>query len=307
MGKLHSPSRGWRWVRVSLVVVGMLLLAAGTGGVGIYRLTDARLERYYRSGPVLRLESNDTARGRHVATSVSLCSKCHGADFGGQVMVDNPVMRLAAPNLTTGKGGRPADWSGDDWARAIRHGIRRAGTPLLVMPSTAYAGLSDLDLAALIAYLRTRAPVDRDLGRSRLKLPGRVLMVAGEFDELAAEKIDHSRSLPAFVSQDDGGYLVRIAGCTMCHQADLSGSEAPIGPPGAPKPPAINRVALAGWTLLDFEKALRHGQRPDGRAISTFMPWTSFAGMSDAEVAGIWHYIQQTPPVDSPVPEIPAP
>ncbi len=301
MGELKSARRRpRRWVRITLVALGFVALAAATGGVGLYRITDARLQHRYDTGFAPPLANGDSVRGRHLATAVTLCVKCHAADFGGQVMADNAVLRLAAPNLTRGKGGRSANWSDDDWERAIRHGIRPDGRPLLVMPADAYAWLSDRDLAALIAYLRTRRPVDRDFGRSYLKLPGRMLMAAGKVNDLAAERIDHSRSLPVYASQTDGAYLARIAGCTMCHQADLSGRATPIGPPGAPRPPAINQLALRGWTLVDFERVLRTGRRPDGTPVSTFMPWTSYAGMDDAEISALWLFILQTPAGDPP-------
>ena len=173
------------------------------------------------------------------------------------------------------------------------------------MPADAYATLSDRDLADLIAYLRSRRPVNRDFGRSYLKLPGRILMAAGKVNDLAAERIDHSRSLPVYASPTDGAYLARIAGCTACHRADLTGRDTPVGPPGAPRPPAINRLALRGWTLVDFERVLRTGRRPDTSLLSTFMPWTSYAGMDDSEISALWLFIQQTPPGYPPVESTP--
>ena len=42
---------------------------------------------------------------------------------------------LAAPNLTRGAGGLGSTFTDTDWVRAIRHGIHRDGTSLLIMPS----------------------------------------------------------------------------------------------------------------------------------------------------------------------------
>ena len=105
MGELKSVSRKpRRWVRIPLVGLGIVVLAAATGGVGVYRITDARLTHRYDTGFSPPLTNGDSARGEHLATSVTICSKCHAADFGGQVMADNAIVRLAAPNLTSGTG-----------------------------------------------------------------------------------------------------------------------------------------------------------------------------------------------------------
>ena len=283
MGELKSVSRKpRRWVRIPLVGLGIVVLAAATGGVGVYRITDARLTHRYDTGFSPPLTNGDSARGEHLATSVTICSKCHAADFGGQVMADNAIVRLAAPNLTSGTGGRPATWSNDDWERAIRHGIRPDGRPLLVMPADAYATLSDRDLADLIAYLRSRRPVNRDFGRSYLKLHGPILMAAGKVND---------------PSRPNGLITPAACRCTPARlMAPISpGSPAaphvtgPISPAATPRwarpaprrPPAINRLALRGWTLVDFERVLRRrtGRRPDTSLLSTFMPWTSYAGM----------------------------
>src|SRR5690606_20087824 len=43
------------------------------------------------------------ARGKHLVEARFLCTECHGADFGGGVMVDDPALgSLLGPNLTSG-------------------------------------------------------------------------------------------------------------------------------------------------------------------------------------------------------------
>ena len=63
------------------------------------------------------------------------------------------------PNLTpyveTGLGG----WSDEDIANALRTGVRHDGRGLApIMPWASYAAITDEDLAALIAYLRSLPP-----------------------------------------------------------------------------------------------------------------------------------------------------
>lgn len=290
------------WVRRGVIGVATAGCLALAGVVTIWWMSNRRLARRYEVEPITLPASIDTARGEHLVTSVTICAHCHGPDLGGQIMADNPVLRVAAPNLTSGHGGLGATLSDADIERAVRHGIRPDGTPLLVMPADAYASLSDADLAAIIAYLRSRPAVHREVPSSRLTLMGRMLLVSGKVDEIPAERIRPAAGLAETPLEPLalGSYLTEVAGCSFCHQRDFGGRSVPIGPPGSPVIPAINRLALAGWSERDFATALRTGRRPDGRELVKFMPWKYFAGMTDAEVHAIWIYLQTRPAAPAP-------
>ena len=73
--------------------------------------------------------------------------------------VDSPEVRLKSPNITTGPGGVVSDYNEGDWVRAVRHGVAPSGRPLRAMPSEDYNRMSDVDLAALVGYVRTLPPV----------------------------------------------------------------------------------------------------------------------------------------------------
>jgi len=62
---------------------------------------------------------------------------------------------LKPNNLTSGLGGIGSVFTDTDYVRAIRHGIGRDNKSLLIMPSEQYNRISDEDLGALIAYLKT--------------------------------------------------------------------------------------------------------------------------------------------------------
>jgi mono/diheme cytochrome c family protein len=239
-------------------------------------------------------DAQSIAWGSHLVNSVIGCRDCHGPALQGSVMGDDAAARMVAPNLTSGRGGIGAELTDDDWVRAIRHGIRRDGRSLIVMPSYAYAHLSDRDLGAAIAYLKQLTPVDNDLPDFRLKPLGRALVAAGVFDEeFVAKKVPHRDSydeVEAGVTLAYGEYLANIGGCTSCHRPDLKGG--PSGAPDAPPAADISPAALASWTLEDFTRAIRQGRRPDGSEISEYMPWRSMAGMTDAELESIWLYIR---------------
>src|SRR5690606_29719833 len=75
-----------------------------------------------------------------------------------------------SPNITPG--GRVADWTDEQLARAIREGIRPDGSVIgPPMPITMYRGLGDEDLAAIVAFLRTVPAVDGSPPKSEYRIP----------------------------------------------------------------------------------------------------------------------------------------
>lgn len=198
-------------------------------------------------------------------------------------------------NLTRGRGGRASQLEVDDWARAILHGIGSHGRSLLIMPSEDYTQLSERDLAALIAYVRSVPPVDRET-TIELKPLGYVLIATGELPGVSAELIDHDITLPEHVepgpTREHGQYLARM--CIGCHARDLGGQVMNGAPPGTPPVPSLRGLTGRGWSQDDFESALRRG-RSRGRQLHDFMPWRAYAGLSDDEVTALWSHLETLP------------
>lgn len=285
--------RWLRWVGIAAgAVVALLVLALAT----VYVVSGRHLRRTHDIPPSTVRAATDSAavaRGQHLATAIGKCGDCHGADLGGDMMMDSPVFaRLAAANITTGRGGL-RDYTDADWERAIRHGVGQDGRPLVFMPAEAYYAMTDADLAALIAYLRTVQPVDRELPRPQVGPIARTLYLMGGFPLLPVELVDHS-TRPADPEPGEtaeyGEYLATIGGCRGCHGANLDGT-------GAPDTPDISPARLGAWTEADFFRALRQGVRPDGSVIDPGkMPWVSSGRMTDAEIRAVWLYVRSRVP-----------
>ena len=108
-------------------------------------------------------DSASIARGEHLVRALVKCVDCHGEDLGGTKMLEDPAIgTLWAKNLTRGRGGIAADYDDAAFERAIRHGLRPDGVRLVVMPSEEYQRISDEDLGAVIAYIKSVPPVDRE-------------------------------------------------------------------------------------------------------------------------------------------------
>lgn len=292
------------WIRRLVVLAAGALGAIGVAGAGVYGITSVQLSRDY-DVPVAPLtiayDSASVERGRHVAIAIAKCVDCHGADFGGKVIVEDPGLgRIVAPNLTSGVGGI-ANYTDVDLVRAIRYGVRPDGKPLVFMPSYEYVYLTDADLAAVVAYLRSLPPVDRTWPGSQIGLMARLLYVAGRLDALVpAAMIDREEMRPDSVvpgpTAEYGAYLSMVGGCSGCHGPGLSGGRIPGTPPDFPPATNITPAGIGSWSEEDFFVALREGRRPDGSTIDPRMPWAYTAQMTDDEIRALWLYLRMVPP-----------
>ena len=294
-----------KWIGIVLgILVGLLVLAA----VVMYIIGSARLDKTYDiQVQTIAVPTDEAAiaRGRHLANTVTGCLVCHGEDLGGQVLEDDPMIFTFAPsNLTAGRGGVGVAYSDSDYVRAIRHGVNPAGRGLLIMHSDIYHNLSDQDLGAIIAFVKSAPPVDNEDAKTRIAPLGRIFGALGMFDTEAmplipAEVIDHDASFSPAPAQgptaEYGQYLMSISLCGMCHGSDLNG--APPLEPGMPPGPNIAVLAApGGWSQAQFANVVRTGVTPSGRTLDPeFMPWDVFANMTDEELTALWLYLQTLP------------
>ena len=242
------------------------------------------------------------ARGEHLVNARYVCVECHGNDFGGGVMVDDPMIgRILGPNITAGEGGRTAAFTPSDWDRIVRHGVRSDGRPA-AMPSEDFQGMSDQELSDIVAYITSRPPVAATVPPVTLGPLGTVLMAVGQLP-LSADRIaDHDRAHAVSPPTSEptaefGRHLANV--CAGCHGPDFSGGAVPGGDPSWP--PAANLTphadGLAGWTYEHFVAALRTAKRPDGSDLrppmSQIVPYGQ--RMTDVEVQALWAYLQSLP------------
>lgn len=289
-------------VRKVLTVSLLALVLAGVAGGGVYASALYRLTRQHDVTPdpvPVRGDDATLERGRHLVEVVTACTSCHGADLSGEQMADDVWLgRLWSANLTPGRGGI-GDWSDADLVRAVRHGVKRDGTPVLMMPAQYFYHLSDEDLGAVIAYLRSLPPVDRETPDFRLGLASAVIIASGQVPDLVpADLLAHAPERlappPPAPTPAYGAYLVETSGCKVCHHEDLAGGLHPLALPEEPPPPDLtSRGRLAHWSESEFLSTLRTGVTPEGdRLDEVWMPWPAIGRMSDVELRAIYRYLR---------------
>lgn len=284
-----------RWIRwTGRALAGLVLLVALAAAV-LYTVTTLHIRTTYDipDSPVrAATDSASLARGRHLVDAIGKCQECHGADLGGKMWVDAPAFgQLAGVNLTPGRGGI-GELSDADLERALRHGVGRDRRPVIFMPSEAYAALGDGDLAAILGYLRSLPPVDREFPDPKVGPVGRALYLLGNLPLLPVKLIDHDAAHPdpaPAVTIGYGEYLATIGGCRSCHGLALAGD-------ANPDAPDLTAGRLAEWTEQDFFTALRQGKRPDGSVMDPEkMPWVRSGLMTDDEIRAVWMYLRSLP------------
>ncbi len=285
-----------RWVGI----LALILIVAGVGLIAYVFVASSRLmARTYPlpTPPAVAVRSDPAslARGKYLVERVAICAECHGEDLGGRVVVDEFARgRLVSANLTRGRGGIGAVRSNEDLVRSIVHGIKPDGHSVIFMPSNDFQ-TSEEDLGAILGYIRSMPPVDRELPTTAPGPLARALGLMGAFPLAAASMIDHAHvTLAAAPAPGDpaasGAYLVSTAGCRGCHTADFTGGGGP--PPGAGN---ITPIGIGDWTEPQFMTALREHRRPNGTTIDEAMP-RLYGQMSDEDLDAIFAFLRTLPP-----------
>jgi mono/diheme cytochrome c family protein len=103
------------------------------------------------------VEAPSVELGNHI---VQVCRGCHGPQLSGGKLAGDPDMPIVA-NLTPHDTGLKS-WSESDFIRALREGKRKDGTDISkMMPWQAYGQMTDTELKAVWAYLRTVPPREK--------------------------------------------------------------------------------------------------------------------------------------------------
>lgn len=271
-----------KWGGVTLaVLLALALLSAGY----IYFASEAIISRTYQPRAVAFHASTDAgavARGRHLVV-VTGCTDCHQADLTGRRFDDVPDATIWSRNLTI----LAHEFSDADFERAIRQSLRPDGTSVVLMPSGAYAAMSDRDLGDIVAYLRSLKPVGEARPEPSYGLVLRVGVLLGKLKTDRDFVKDDKPSLdlgPKFARGRD------IAGkaCAECHSTNFT-----------PRPDQFfdtpDLSIVAAYERTDFITFMRTGKAAGGRELPFMSPTarTRFAHFTDEEVNALYDYLAE--------------
>jgi mono/diheme cytochrome c family protein len=285
----------WTGLILSTLVTLACTAAVGIALAGFYRINFPP----YRRATDIRVAGtpDQIARGARFG---AFCAGCHSPDgkpplIGNNFATDGPPMGvLWASNLT--RAGEIANWSDGEVIRAVREGVHKSGRALVIMPSEVFHHLSDADVEAIVAYLRSLPAVNPNTPATKLNVLVAFFIGLGLAPTSAQPPITRPIIAPAEDdSAEHGKYLVSILGCQRCHGEKLTGGQG--GGPGSLPAPNL-RVILTKWGVEDFVRTLRTGVDPYNRTLAEAMPSKAISAFaSDADLKAMYVYIHGLPPM----------
>ena len=198
---------------------------------------------------------------------------------------------VATPaNLTAA--GRIGDYTDGELQRIIREGTSADGHLLPIMSSNTFRYLSQPDLDALVAYLRSVPAVESEFEeKNSLSFLTMALTTLGMMPLKDPPDFDPPPHVDPAANVEYGEYVAKVFDCALCHGEDLTGG------PGGILPAGPNLAGAKVWTTDQFITAMRTGETPYGTTIDPDqMPWEGLAKMNDDTLEAILLYVKQVSP-----------
>jgi len=280
-------------IKWMLVVIGGLIALVLICVAIVYVIVGNDLSRTFDvagTSIVVLDDEASVAEGERLARVHGCAGRCHGDNVNGAVFFDVPDgTHVFAADLAAAV----RLYSIDQLELVIRHGIRPNGTSVIgAMPSDMFYHLSDRDLGAIIAYLKSQEPVQTQLPKNRIGPITRLLFFyldrkIGTL--LTAKRIDHDAPRINYSEADSishGRYLA-VTSCSECHGDDLRGT-----PNGFVPSPSL--AIVAAYSLDEFRNLMRTGEPIGARElyVMVLMAEDRFAYLSDREIENLHTYLQ---------------
>ncbi len=255
-------------------------------------------------------------KGRMVAIAAD-CAACHtvphsGKPFAGEYRIGSPMGEIIATNITPSKEHGIGAYTEQDFARAVREGVRKDGAHLYpAMPYDAYARMTDEDLHALYTYFMQAVPaIEEPTSKTQLDFPFNLRFSMAIWKALFLEKgpyVNNSQQTPEW---NRGAYLSEVLGhCTTCHtprntlmaenkRLALSGTY--VGPWYAPNISSDPVNGIGGWSEQELVQYLAtghvagKGQAAGGMAEAV---QNSFQFLPESDLKAIAVYLKSSPPM----------
>lgn len=249
-------------------------------------------------------------RGRYLTESIVACGNCHtpqgpdgplpGMALAGGLKIEEKPFTAYGSNITPDKATGIGRWTDAQIIAAIREGRRPDGSLIgPPMPIGLYRGLSDSDVRAIVAYLRTVKPVRNKVQKSEYRMP---------LPPSYGPPVGKVRDVPKTDRVAYGRYLAGPAGhCIECHSPpgpngapDLEGKLGAggfsfSGPWGVSVSTNITPAGLGRYSDADLKKVITTGIRPDGTRLKPPMGVSYYARMRAGDLEALVAYLRTLP------------
>lgn len=254
-------------------------------------------------------------RGKYLVNGILTCGNCHtprGPDgamlldrqlSGGPQTWDEPTYTVKGANITPDRETGIGSWSAGDVKRAIQQGVRPNGVPLApIMPHAFYKVFTAGDIDAVVAYVRSVAPV-----RNQVQAPVYKAVMPDE-PYPGGDKAMVENDLRDPVKR--GFYLTTIGHCMECHTPDVNGQRDYVGRLGkggrtfqGPFGESVSRnitshrtAGIGAWSDAEIKRAITQGISRDGSRLKPPMGYAMYASMTDADLDAVVAWLRTLPP-----------
>ena len=251
-------------------------------------------------------------RGQYLVDTIMTCHNCHTPRGPNGLMFDKalsgglrwnePPFDVTASNITQDKETGIGAWSDAELKTFLTTGVRPNGVPVaIVMPTAFYKVMTERDLDAVVAYLRTIPPMKNQVPAPSYKIALQPPVVPDA--QAPMSEADLSDQLKR------GFYLATIGHCMECHS--------PMGPKGrdfsrlgaggfelkGPWGVSVSRnitsdkeKGLGNWTDDEIKRAITQGVSRDGSKLKPPMGYPFYAKMTGADLDAMVAYLRTVPP-----------
>jgi mono/diheme cytochrome c family protein len=263
--------------------------------------------------------------GRYLVETVGGCGNCHtphlpdlsldpSKKFSGAFVIKEPVFEAHAANITPDMETGIGAWSEDDIVHAIRNGQRPDGRYLGPPMSFGwYRGMSDTDVHAIAAYIKSVPAVRNAVPQSTYQFP-----LTGY-----GPPVTHVPDMPKTDPVAYGAYLAGPIGhCMDCHTTYVAGriDLKQLGRGGNLYTNLFNRgvtamsanitsdttAGLGNWTDDEIKRAITAGVSRNGRVLAKAMPYALYARMAPSDLNALVAYLRTLPALASSTATAPA-
>lgn len=250
-------------------------------------------------------------RGRYLMQGIVACGNCHtpqgprgplpSKELAGGLPFEEKPFTAYASNITPDPETGIGRWTDAQLITAIREGKRPDGSLIgPPMPIGLYRGLSDRDVRAIVAYLRSVPAVKNVVPKSVYRMP---------LPPSYGPPVRNVADVPAGDKLALGRYLAGPAGhCIECHstpgpqgapdlEKGLGAGGMPFsGPWGVSVATNITPKGLQRYSDAELKKIITTGVRPDGSRLKPPMGTAYYARMSAADLDALVLYLRSLPP-----------
>lgn len=264
--------------------------------------------------PAFAADADLIARGKYIATA-SDCIACHtapgGAAMAGGLPLATPIGAIMSTNITPSKEHGIGNYTLEQFDVAVRAGVRADGKQLYpAMPYTAYALLTDDDVAALYAYfLEGVEPVETRPPETSLPFPFNIRLSMAAWNLLFLDTKPYTPDPAQDAEWNRGAYLVRgPAHCGTCHtprnlfmaeqtSREMAGGD--VGPWYAPNITSDTNSGIGGWSVEELVAYMRDGHIAKSQAAGPMAEAIdhSLRLLSEEDLKAIAVYLRSVPAV----------